>query len=450
MLARAGKKVCVIEKQAILGGLASTVSRNGLTFDVGPHALPTRNEDLIKLIYELCDDDIIKVPRSTSIYHSKSYFKQPLDLKNVINNIDYGTGLKILFELLLLAISRPFSQTNFDDSFESLTNRKMGKTIYELFFGPYTHKVWGRNPTEISHRLASQRLAKTSLKDLIKIFFGKESEDHDLHFKDFFYHKQGIGKIYDNMAEAVKAEGGEIFLNSQIIEIKRNESRITSIELDIDGRSHKLESSFVLSTIPLTDLIRSITPRFESKLYKIEKKLSYRSLVFLFLQVSKDWARDDQWIYFLDKKVPFNRVSSQRQMSNHMISGNGTILCIEFSCDEGDNVWNQDKNYFYNLCIPELVDAGLIEESDVIDYFLLKRNNVYPVYSIGYLHELRQVFEYLKKIDNLVSYGRQGFYNNDTNMSRCYEIACKASSYVMKNPQGTSIWYEQLFKSCGY
>ena len=120
------------------------------------------------------------------------------------------------------------------------------------------------------------------------------------------------------------------------------------------------------------------------------------------------------------------------------------------SCDEGDNVWNQDKNYFYNLCIPELVDAGLIEESDVIDYFLLKRNNVYPVYSIGYLHELRQVFEYLKKIDNLVSYGRQGFYNNDTNMSRCYEIACIASSYVMKNPQGTSIWYEQLFKSCGY
>ena len=164
ILARAGKKVYVIEKQGIVGGLASTVSRDKLSFDVGPHALPTQNQNLIDLINELCGDDIIVVPRNTSIYLKKKFFHQPIKIKNVLKNISFISLFGIFFDLIWLTTSKPFRNSEPDDSFEVFVKSRVGRTLYNLFFGPYTWKVWGRKPVEISHRLASQRLPKIELK----------------------------------------------------------------------------------------------------------------------------------------------------------------------------------------------------------------------------------------------------------------------------------------------
>lgn len=444
-LVRAGRKVTVVEKEENVGGLALTVKRKGLSFDIGPHALPTRNRDLIRLISELCGDNIITVRRNTTIYHSNKYYLQPINIRNVLTSVGFVTSLKIIIDYIGMTLQSLFQQNENMDSFESYVKARVGKTLYGLFFGPYTEKVWGIEPSRISYRLASQRLKKLEIKELLKLVFGKKSEDHDLHFEDFYYHKQGIGEIYQAMADAIQNENGEVLCNSTIKEIKWKNNKILSVDLEVEGKHRSVEPSYVLSTIPLSDLIHTFNPAFHKDVFDLVKELKYRSMVFFFLHVKNDWKKEYQWIYFLDKSVMFNRTSSQRKMSKFMIPDGGSIICTEFSCDYGDAIWSQEKDFFYNHCVPHLVDAGLIDESDIVDYFIFKRAHVYPIYEKGFSEQLKKLVGYLRNIHNLLSYGRHGFYNNDTNMSKCFEIGLSAAQYIHQGLHDCNNWYDDLF-----
>jgi phytoene dehydrogenase-like protein len=66
---RRGAKVVVLERLDRVGGLARTVECDGNRFDIGPHRFFTLNDEVRQLFVDVCDDDLVNVPRLTRIYY---------------------------------------------------------------------------------------------------------------------------------------------------------------------------------------------------------------------------------------------------------------------------------------------------------------------------------------------------------------------------------------------
>ena len=104
-----------------------------------------------------------------------------------ISPIATGKGIENDFEVVFSRVKSFFSYKE-DDSFKNWVSSRFGKTLYEIYFGPYTEKVWGISPDELDPRTASNRIAFNSIFDYLvrslSFYFLKKSDyDHSDLFR---------------------------------------------------------------------------------------------------------------------------------------------------------------------------------------------------------------------------------------------------------------------------
>ena len=92
---------------------------------------------------------------------------------------------------------------------------------------------------------------------------------------------------------------------------------------------------------------------------------------------------------------------------------NKVWIGLEYFCDEGDELWEMDKDDFISMAISELEHIGIISADKVIDSTQVKIKKAYPTY-YGSYYQLDKVIAFLNSIENLFCIGRNGQhrYNN--------------------------------------
>tara|TARA_Y100000782_G_scaffold90101_1_gene98428 strand:- start:90 stop:458 length:369 start_codon:yes stop_codon:yes gene_type:complete len=90
------------------------------------------------------------------------------------------------------------------------------------------------------------------------------------------------------------------------------------------------------------------------------------------------------------------------------------ILAVEISCHYESDVWKSSDEEIFSTCIQEIEKDNFLKKTDVINYKVIKVPSVYPIYRKDYEIHLKETEEYLAKIKNFFSIGRQGqFYYGD-------------------------------------
>lgn len=104
-----------------------------------------------------------------------------------------------------------------------------------------------------------------------------------------------------------------------------------------------------------------------------------------------------------------------------------TCLGLEYFCFEGDGLWTMSDADLMELGKKELIQIGLIAESDVEDGAVVRMPKAYPVYDSTYAESLRIVREFLAKFANLQLIGRNGMhkYNNQDHSMLTAMLAVK-------------------------
>jgi protoporphyrinogen oxidase len=441
LLRRQGAQVTVFEASAQEGGLAGSFRRDGFAFDFGPHELCTANPELIDLVRETCGDDLIEVEKRIAHHFLGRYVRYPFEVVDVLRNIGPALGARAVAEVSWCR-AKNLLRRPADDSFESWTAARFGSTLYGLYFGPYTKKVWGIDPSRLDPRTASQRVTIDSVWDLVRKTFayhllGAEDFKHahsELH-RRFFYLRRGVGTLQSHLRRRAEELGVEFRFGRSLSGIERDGNRVSALRFT-DG-SEARDFDYVVSTIPLSQLVRLALPERAESLLR-DNTLPFRGMAFVFLRVNRPKVLDYHWVYYSGSAVPFQRMTEFGHFGAEMSPPGTTGLALEVSCVPGDGTWEASDAEIAERCVQGLVTLGLLERADLAGYDVVRQRFAYPVQVRGFIEKAQNLLTAVSEVENLVTIGRQGLFRY-CNMNECLEMAFDVVPELMARK--TSIRY---------
>lgn len=401
-----GIPVSVLEAEDCIGGASRTVSFNGFRFDLGGHRFYTRNREVLDLVNTLLGDEIITVPRISRIFLRDRFVDYPLSFFNALGALGPLTSLDVAGSYAWERIRSLFRAAP-DKTFEDWVVSRFGRRLYEIYFKPYSEKVWGIPCTELGADFAAQRIKGMSFREALKNMVLKDRNAPASLASQFIYPRLGFGRIPEAMAAALPA--GAVKLGARVTGIEHDSERITHVTFRKDHSEQRCEVDHVISTIPVNELVRGLAPAAPPEVLEAAATLKYRDMLIIFLTLNREQVTPDHWIYFPTESF-FSRFHEPKNWSREMSPAGSTSLVVEVFCFESEPVFKEEDAVLVRRATKRLVELGLIEEGDVTGSTVVRLKKAYPLYVPDYQRRTRTIFDYLRTFKNLHPAGRSGLY----------------------------------------
>ena len=477
----------IYEKENFVGGISRTCDFDRNKMDMGGHRFFSKNDrvmDWWKNILPIQGspslDDLLlnkEIPlskeenapnpessdrvmlvrnRISRIFYLKSFFDYPVSLNfQTISNLGFLRMLKIGLSYIKAMI---FPIKN-EKTLEDFMINRFGKELYLTFFKDYTEKVWGVSCKEIPADWGTQRIKGISVIKVLKDAFSKIFKENNTSIdqknketsliEQFLYPKFGPGHLWEQVAEDIKAMGGEIYLNSEIKNIEFNDNKIIAIWVN----EAKIVGEYFFSTMPIKDLINSFINEIPQNVKEVANGLIYRDFRTVGLLVNKLKIKNntkiktlnnivpDTWIYIQEREVKLGRLQVFNNWSPYLVKQpKDTVwLGLEYFCNKGDSIWQAEDETFIDFAINELEQIGIIDKKDVLKGCSVKVGKAYPAY-FGTYNRLFEIINFVNTFDNLFLLGRNGTHRYN-NMDHSMLTAMYAVDNIINNTKTKdNIW----------
>lgn len=442
-LSKAGKSFVLIDKEKNLGGLSATLKYDNFLYEYGPHAFHLKDPEITDWLKKLLGKEFRVIPTQTRVLINGQMLDYPLRGADLLRKISPFLAIKIIFEYLLTYLKATIFKSS-PQNFEEWGLKNFGPALYKISFGDYTQKVWGMHPKEISAQLASQKLSRLSLSDIILKLLGFQGKNQPAYFKKYLYPKSGASLIFSKMTAEIKKHG-KILLGSKVIHLKQHQDRIEAIEYrDLQGKNHLINCQSVISTLVLKDLIPMINSPLKTKITKSADKLQYRDLIIIYLIADKKYVPSAQWIYLVEKDFIFNRVTIGENLSSLFAPKNKTVLAFEICCQKGDKLWQSSDKKILELLWKDLARLGW-KDLKISDFFVRRLSNAYPIFLVGFEDNLKITLAGLSQVKNLVATGRNGLFLN-SDIHDCFQMGFETAKFFKQDQFQPADWYRKAEK----
>jgi len=409
-LARGGRRATVVEKDSRSGGLCRTIDFNGYLFDIGGHRFLSRFGEVSALWRDILGDDLLRVKRLSRIFYRGRFFKYPLSFLDTFLNLGPVESAMCISSYLVDRVSRPAD----DGTFEGWIINRFGRRLYRIFFDVYTQKVWAMPCKDLSADWARQRIQGLSLKVAIrKAILRTWTSGPKTLTEEFLYPRRGPGEFFDRLQDDAAGQGARFAFNTAVSAVDHDGRRIRAVEL---RRDHPPEREIVpvahfVSSMPLPRLIKALRPLPPEPVLAAAEKLRFRSYLVVNIILNSKSLFPDQWIYVHSPEVRMGRIQNYKNWSPAMTPDpDKTSLGLEYFCDEGDALWKKRDVDLIDFALEELSRIGIGSRGNLINGFVVRRPDAYPVYVLDYQEPLQVVRNYLAGFDNLQTIGRAGLF----------------------------------------
>ena len=411
-LAESGVNVTVVEKQNHVGGNATSFEFGGIYVDYGSHRLhPASPPQVLKRIRGLLGDDLLTRPRHGRIRLMGRWIHFPLRPADLLLKMHprfaMGVGIDLASKLI------PRSEKYTDETFATVLEKGLGKTICKEFYFPYARKIWGIEPESISPIQAYKRVSAGSIGKMLKRLLPMGGGSGGASTKGIFYYpRYGFGQISRALHDAAVAAGATIHLGATVKKISLqngNSNVVTS-----DGTSiQKIPTDQIYSTIPITLLTRLVDTPVPSEVVKASDSLEFRSMVLVYLLLDQGRFTEFDAHYFPGEEIPFTRISETKNYSDRQEPAGRTSLCAEIPCFRDSEVWSMPDEKLASLVSDGLAQAGLPVMTDILDMQVRRIPFAYPLFGVGYEKQFEKIDAWVNQLDGILSFGRQGLYVHD-------------------------------------
>ena len=452
----------VLEASDEIGGLSRTVHYKGNRMDIGGHRFFSKSDRVMQWWLELMplenrqdgqprptihyrnqqrtlpeitvapsDADLVMLvrPRKSRIYFSRKFFDYPIALTPATLRklgITRAARVGISYLSSCLAPRRP------ERTLEDFFINRFGRELYLTFFKSYTEKVWGISCHEITAEWGIQRIKGLSLRKAVAHFLksilrrgqrdvAQRNTETSL-IDQFLYPKYGPGQLWEHVAELVTRDGGQVLTGWRVARLCTKGASVVAVEaVNRRGECQRFPADYVLSTMPVRDLVRSLDLPVPGHLRKISEGLVYRDFITVGLLVKKLVLTEsdgtllhDTWIYIQEPDVLVGRLQIFNNWSPYLVADPSKVwIGLEYFCNEPDDIWQMQDGDLLRFAASEAEKIGILHHADILDGLVVRVPKTYPAY-FGTYQQFDTLREWLDKITNLFLIGRNGMhkYNN--------------------------------------
>ena len=449
-------KPVILEMTDAIGGISRTVCYKGNRIDIGGHRFFSKSDRVNKFWQrlmpeqdsaakdemlvgsgkynadalfnpEVSDNVMLHRHRVSRIYYMRKFFDYPVSFSmRMLKSLGFKNVVNAGFGYLLSCIRK-----RKELSLEDFYINRFGKPLYSMFFEDYTEKVWGLHPSKLGADWGSQRVKGLSVlaifKDILLKITNRKQKAANVEtslIEEFKYPKYGPGQLWERAAEIAVSQGASLIKNARVSEISLDESgNVKSVVAERDGRKERIECDYLISSMPIKDLVKSISgKKVPEKVSEYASELPYRDFITVGLLVDKLKIKNETKLKTYASRIP-----------------DTVWIGLEYFCNEGDEMWDMPDDQFIAMAIKEVESVGILDAADVKDSVRIRMPKAYPAYHGAY-YNLGSIREFLDSIDNLYCVGRNGQHRYN-NMDHSVLTSMMAIDEIMKGSRNKeAVW----------
>ena len=433
-------RVTLLEQGGRVGGNAGSFDANGIWADFGSHRLhPACDPLILNDLRKLLGGDLLDRPRHGRIRLGGRWIHFPLKPLDLLLGVPPAFGFGVATDLVRKALPKNAAG---EETFATILERGLGRTICREFYFPYAVKLWGVQPEELAVIQARRRVSGSSLGKM----FGKILRAIPGLKKPgagrFFYPRKGYGQISTALAGAAQQAGAQILLGSRVTAVEREGQRVTGVRIERNGSEERLAADRVWSTLPVGALARAISPAAPGDVLEAAARISFRGMILVYLMLEQDQFTEFDAHYFPEAALPISRLSEPKNYSATREPRGRTLLCAELPSDPGDLHWEMDDAELGRHLVEWLGQAGLPVHSRVLESFTRRTKFAYPVYRRGFEENFAKLDAWLGALDGLLHYGRQALFAHDNTHHALYMAYSAADCFSPDGAFDHARWQE--------
>ena len=432
-----GFQVEVCEAQKFVGGLAGTVRPEDGKYclDFGPHFFITQKQEIVKRITDLLEDDVVSFERSAQLYVQGKFLDYPLSAKNVLLNFPLSDAIASIVTFAWAQIKAVIRYLINADTkrahFGEWATANFGNHLAKIFFRPYTEGFWKIPCENLAPEIIPTSTRLNFMKSLKMMFLRKVSGPaQSLTERELVlplrYPTRGYGVIAETIADRVRKMGGIIRNNARVVNVKSLEGGNYLVKVDQEGDEIELQADYVVSTIPIPNLVSIMSPEVPQIVKDSADKLGYLSLIVLYVVTTKKNLLDTSYVYYLDR--PYHRLAEMDKFCDSLFPAGENMLAVEYSCHRGDEIWNMNENDLLALALPHLEHDNILSRNEMDKLFVIRAGHAYPIRYFDFRENLDTFLAYVSQQPNIDVLGRTGEYqyiDSDQCMERALVLADK-------------------------
>jgi protoporphyrinogen oxidase len=388
----------LFERAAGLGGMCKTYRHGEHLYDSGAHRFHDRDPEITADLQQVMGGELDRVRAPSQIYHHGRFIDFPPTPLNWLRGRGFGEAVQVGAEILK-ARWRPRPERSFED----VATNRYGRRLGEPLLMAYSEKLWGLPSASLAPEVATRRLSGLGLRALLFELFLPNRKSAHLE-GSFLYPRLGYGSLTARISERLPAH--RLHTAHEVARLECKGRLIRSIRFT--GRPPFAVGGRLVSTLPLTVLVRALDGALPAEAGRAAAELRFRHVRLVFLRLRGSRHSRNASIYLPDPHLSVSRVSEPKNRSSAMAPAHETGLLAEVPCSTGDDLFRLDAAALAERVVAELGAIGLVDPDAVLGCDTRMLFNAYPVYALGYAEHVRSIGEALAEIENLDVLGRGG------------------------------------------
>jgi protoporphyrinogen oxidase len=442
-------QVTVLERNNVVGGNAGSFELGGMRVDYGSHRLhPACDPEVMRDIREMLNGDLLDMPRHGRIRLRGRWIHFPLKPLDLALRLPPSFAWGVTNDFVRKALKWSANGTD-KQTFSSILERGLGRTICRDFYFPYARKLWGLEPDQLSAIQARRRVSAGSLLKMARKVLSAVPGFKPPGSGRFFYPRHGYGQICDAYHLAAQRAGAEIHLQASVKSVEVEGNNSITVRYEENGKLQSINSNYVWSTIPITILAGCMKPGPPEEYLRAANEIDYRAMILIYLVLEQVQFTEYDAHYFPEPHIRISRLSEPKNYSASREPRNITVLCAELPCSPSDPEWGMSDKQLGELMCDSLAAAELPVPERVQQVSAHRLRQAYPIYQQGYETRFNQLDQWLSGINSLLSFGRQGLFAHDNTHHALYMAYAAAECLNHEGKFDGNRWreYRRIFET---
>jgi protoporphyrinogen oxidase len=363
VLAKAGLKPVVLEKDKVPGGLMRSIKHGDFIMDVGRKELYNRIAKVDALWSEILGRDYRDYPHRGGILYKGHIIDMSPSFNGVRRGMPWTMFLGCSLDFLL-AQCRPRNSKprNVEEYFYQRRGRQLTQTFSQGFQEKLTGKKWANISLPQDGGDNGAGFFSTVKEALVRTFSQKEVNT----YKGIWRHPaKGSGQISEILAEEIIHLGGRVHYQAKVVQIASAEGIIKSVTAEIGSETILFEPSHVVSSIPPAFLKRLLFPQASapppSSHSSPPSAPPKRTVVLVYLFLNEHPRFPHAWLNVTCPSTKIGRITNYSGFNGDMVPNGNTCLCCELYCFGPDPLLEMKDEEISQKALDDCAASGLVD-----------------------------------------------------------------------------------------